>query len=110
MEDSLFNRPDASAPPRLNDDAVMYALLMRGVGQEIKNDTSAGKQRILRRLAPKTKGLRDFVKNLEDSDEQLVVRGAEDAVNILEVVYNIVHSKFHIENLPAPDNTTMETD
>lgn len=48
MEDSLFNRADESqldsSPARLNDNTLLHALLMQGVGRHIKEDNSAGKK------------------------------------------------------------------
>nr|QNN89538.1 ORF69 [Pieris brassicae granulovirus] len=103
MEDSLFNRADESqldsSPARLNDNTLLHALLMQGVGRHIKEDNSAGKKYI-KKLSPKTRSLKRLLKGLEDDEDELLVRGADDAVEILEVVYGIINSKFVIGNEP----------
>ncbi|ACZ63555.1 PrGVORF69 [Pieris rapae granulovirus Wuhan] len=104
MEDSLFNRADESqldsSPATLNDNTLLHALLMQGVGRHIKEDNSAGKKNILKKLSPKTRSLKRLLKGLEDDEDELLVRGADDAVEILEVVYGIINSKFVISNEP----------
>ncbi|AGQ20330.1 hypothetical protein CaLGV072 [Clostera anastomosis granulovirus A] len=98
MEDSLFNR-SRDEPPRhtfndVNNEALLQTLIMRGVGRHIKADDSAGKRAILTRLAPKTRALKRLISGLEEGDGELIVRGADDAVDVLEVVHAIVNSKF----------------
>ncbi|AEB00357.1 hypothetical protein [Clostera anachoreta granulovirus] len=98
MEDSLFNR-SRDEPPRhasndANDGALLQALIMQGVGRHIRADNSVGKRAILTSLLPKTRALKRLIAGLEDGDGELIVRGADDAVDVLEVVHSIVNSKF----------------
>lgn len=112
MEDSLFTRPvDAAAPVAASPDnqAVLQALLLRGVGRQIKNDTSTGKKAVLRKLVPRTRGLKRLLNGLEEDGDDIVIRGADDAVEILEVIYGIVNSKFDVQNvLDSQQNTDTD--
>lgn len=111
MEDSLFNRqPPITSPAQQNpnNDVLLNALLMQGIGKNIKDDTSPGKINILKRLAPKTRSLKKLVQNLEGDSNELLISGADDAVDILEVVFNILNNKFVLSN-NVPNVETLES-
>ncbi|AAK70744.1 ORF84 similar to AcMNPV ORF102 [Cydia pomonella granulovirus] len=100
MEDSLFNRNAPPPPPvssNQNNEALLSALLMQGVGRHIKEDTSPGKKSVLAKLAPKTRSLKRMLNGIDEDNDHIIVRGADDAIDILEVVYGIVNSKFVIQ-------------
>ncbi|QOD40038.1 p12 [Matsumuraeses phaseoli granulovirus] len=103
MEDSLFSRQDytstTSRPPPVNNEALLQALLTQGVSRQIKLDKSLGKQNILKKLAPKTRGLKRLLHGLDEvNDDQLLIRGADDAVDLLETIYSIANNKFVLHN------------
>ncbi|UYE99020.1 MAG: Clas70 [Betabaculovirus sp.] len=102
-EDSLFttNHRDnintgvsATSP---NNEILIQALLMQGIGRDIRNDTSMGKINVLKRMAPKTRNLKRLINGLEEGGDDLLIKGADDAVDVLEVIYGIVNSKFLLE-------------
>ncbi|AAQ21670.1 unknown [Cryptophlebia leucotreta granulovirus] len=98
MEDSLFNKNSvAPAQTNINNEALLTALLMQGVGRQIKEDISPGKKEILSKLVPKTRSLKRMVNGIDFLNDNFIVRGVDDAIDILEVVYNIVNSKFAIQ-------------
>lgn len=100
-EDSLFSSRDiggggvSAITP--NNEVLIQALLMQGIGRDIRNDTSLGKINVLKRMAPKTRNLKRLIKGLEENGDDLLIRGADDAVDVLEVIYGIVNSKFLLE-------------
>lgn len=117
MENSLFGTgradelvppPGERAPESANNEAVLQALLMQGVGREIRQDASEGKRAVLERLVPKTRGLKRLVRGIEDGGDRVLIRGADDAVDVLDVVLGIVGSKFVIQE-PATAAPPMET-
>ncbi|AMF83818.1 P12 [Cnaphalocrocis medinalis granulovirus] len=116
MEDSLFSRRNDLttnvSPPNVNvnNEALYDALLAQGVGRHIKADQSSGKINILNTLVPKTRGLKRIIKGLENNEDELVIRGADDAVEVLDVVYAIINNKFTIQNIPQQQEqqTTLQ--
>ncbi|UXX41879.1 ac102 [Psilogramma increta granulovirus] len=81
-----------------NNEVLIQALLMQGIGRDIRNDTSVGKINVLKRMTPKTRNLKRLIKGLEEEGgDELLIKGADDAVDILEVIYGIVNSKFLLE-------------
>ncbi|AAP85707.1 ORF_70 [Adoxophyes orana granulovirus] len=107
MEDSLFNRnvnienfnnPVTPAPNNADNDVLLHALIMQGVGRYIREDQSSGKIEILQKLTPKTRNLKRVIKGINDDTNELLIRGADDAVDVLEVVHDIINSKFNIIN------------
>lgn len=106
LENSLFGmRPtDVTQPPPSTiaeqtptdgNEAVLQALLMEGVGNLIRLDESVGKRDVLVQLMPKTRGLQKLINNITpETSNGVIVRGADDAVELLEVVMGIVNSKF----------------
>nr|ARX71936.1 hypothetical protein EREL_077 [Erinnyis ello granulovirus]ARX72066.1 hypothetical protein EREL_077 [Erinnyis ello granulovirus] len=101
-EDSLFmNRGNTgsgnAAATSSNNEILIQALLMQGIGRDIRNDTSSGKINVLKRMAPKTRYLKRLINGLEEGGDELLIRGADDAVDVLEVIYGIVNSKFLLE-------------
>lgn len=98
MEDSLFNRPVQQPPPQAHNETLLHALIMQGVGRRIKEDLSPGKKAILKNLVPKTRTLKKLLNTLEDTtDDQIILRGIDDAVDYLDVIYNVINSKFAVE-------------
>ncbi|AER41505.1 P12 [Epinotia aporema granulovirus] len=109
LENSLFGmRPavDSARPPPPTvaeptpadgNEAVLQALLMEGVGNTIRLDESVGKRDVLTQLMPKTRGLQKLINNITpETSNGVIIRGADDAVELLEVVMGIVNSKFVI--------------
>nr|UYX49706.1 P12 [Darna trima granulovirus] len=113
MEDSLFNRPInvgqyqqqqvlVNEPvANVNSSALLSALIQQGVARHIKHDPSAGKIDILNRLVPKTKNLRRLLTAMQEEGDEIMIKGADDAVDVLEVIYGIATNKFGLGETPA---------
>ncbi|AAS82665.1 ORF73 [Agrotis segetum granulovirus] len=102
MENSLFTTP-APAPiapnaPTDGSEEVLQALLQQNVGNIIRNDQSVGKKGVLQRLFPKTRGLKRLIDGIDEEREKLLVRGADEAVDTLEVLIDIVNGAFVIQD------------
>ena len=93
-ENSLFSTTQQSS-----NEALLQTLLTQGVGQEIKDDVSEGKKNIFEKLMPKTRGVKKIIKGLENGTDKLIVKNADDAVDILEVISDIINNKFIIQPL-----------
>lgn len=107
MENSLFTRPSAPPPatippPADANDEVLQALLSQNIGTDIRQDVSAGKRDLLLKLAPKTRGLKRLIASIDADARKVVVRGADEAVDMLEVMLDIVNGAFVVQE-GAPD-------
>lgn len=112
MEQSLFRSAfdtlPAPSPPSTGqatttaiispNDAVLQALIREGVGMKIVSDTSSGKREVLQKMIPRTRGLQKMLDGLDNSSDTFVIRGADNAVETLEFLIDIVNSKFHVAN------------
>jgi|WetSurMetagenome_2_1015567.scaffolds.fasta_scaffold05787_3 hypothetical protein len=104
MENSLFTRPGAAPlpnptipPPVDANEEVLQALLSQNVGTEIRQDASVGKRDLLSKLTPKTRGLKRLIRSINADEQKIVVRGADEAVDMLEVMLDIVNGAFVVQ-------------
>ncbi|AKN80735.1 hypothetical protein [Diatraea saccharalis granulovirus] len=93
MEDSLFSTQQQQ--PAAND-ILLRALIAQGVGKRIKEDTTPGKHRILEKLVPRTRGLNRLIRGIDENNDEIRINGADDAVEVLEVMYDVMKNRFTI--------------
>ncbi|ABC61199.1 unknown [Choristoneura occidentalis granulovirus] len=108
-ENSLFSGTNVDTSSEnivKNNDALIHSLIVQGIGRDIRNDDSEGKINVLKRMAPKTRSLKRLIKGLEEEGDELLIKGPDDAVDILDVIYGIVNSKFLLE----PEHTHVRMD
>lgn len=104
MENSLFTQPtqqpqNVVPPPQNNgSEEVLQALLSSNISTDIRQDTSLGKINSLRKFVPKTRGLKRIIRDMNEDLQKISVRSADEAVDMLEVMLDIVNGAFVIQD------------
>lgn len=100
MENSLFTHPVTAPLPTAQPEGgeeVLQALLSQTVNTDIRQDTSLGKKMSLTKFVPQTRGLKRIVRDINEDLQKIPVRGADEAVDMLEVMLDIINGAFIIQ-------------